>query len=385
MTIRITHVVPTLGRGGAERQLVDLVLNTEPGSFEHRVCYLRPPDGFARQLTEAGTDVVDLGVRGSIPWFHAATRLSSLLKAAPPDVLHTWLYDANLSARLASLAVPRIPTVTSLQFTDYEPGSIRGNGWPAWKVGLLRRLDAASARWSKPSFVACSAHVKQSAVRYLGVKEASVRVIYNSVDPRRLVSRADDGRALRRSLAIPADGVLFLNVGRLDPQKGQRYLLSAFQKLAETSPRAYLAVAGDGPMKKELTQLASELKVSERCRFLGSRDDIQTCLAMADVFVFPSVSEGFGIALMEAMYKGLPCIASRLGAICELVEDGKSGLLVTPESAVALFEAMSTLYRDAALRARLGARSEEEAKSRFQVRATMPQWEALYRELAQRD
>lgn len=384
MAIRILHVIPSLGRGGAERQLVGLVSNTSRPEYEHVVCHLQPPDSFAADIRRAGHAAIGLNLRGKRPLLAAASRLVQLLRSQRPDIVHTWLYDANVSARLARSATGRIPMITSLQSTDYEPDTIRAANLSRVKVGALRLLDKASAGYAAPLFVACSHSVEQSARQRLGIPQSRIRVIYNSVDPDTLLCEPEEPGRLRRSLEIPADALVYLNVGRLDPQKGQSCLLRAFQKVATAEPRAYLVMVGDGPLASELRQLATELGIIRQVRFTGRRNDIGACLEMADVFVFPSRFEGLSLALAEAMFKGLPCIASRIAPHLEIIVDESAGILITPDSADELAAAMVRLRDDPAYREQLGRRGRESALPRFHSKATTPQWESLYREVAQK-
>jgi glycosyltransferase involved in cell wall biosynthesis len=246
------------------------------------------------------------------------------------------------------------------------------------KVSTLRRLDQLSARWTASRFVASANFVKKSAQEHLGIPESSIEVIYNSVDPETLRCQAGEAQQVRKSLAIPADGVVFLNVGRLDPQKGQEYLLRAFQKAATVAPNAFLVIVGEGPLRERLTAVAEGLGVSDRVRFPGRRPDVGALLEMADVFVFPSLFEGLGLALVEAMFTKLPCIVSRIDVLLEVITDQESGLVVAAASADELAEAMIRLYSDPARRKELGAQAEQIATARFHQQVTIPQWENFY-------
>jgi glycosyltransferase involved in cell wall biosynthesis len=186
---------------------------------------------------------------------------------------------------------------------------------------------------------------------------------------------------LRQDFAIPASGFVFVTTGRFAPEKGQANLLRAFQRVTTAVPDAYLAMVGDGALAPALRQLAAQLGVETRVKFLGRRRDVGTCLAMADVFVFPSLLEGFGIALAEAMFKGLPCIATRVGPVPELIIDGQTGLLVAPGAVDELADAMLVLCRDPAQREMLAQQGRQDAGQRFASNVIMPQWEALYRQV----
>ena len=375
--VRILHLITDLDRGGAQRQLVSLVSGLSGNGYEHIVCYLRPPSDFQEELQRNGLNVVGLNVSGPTKWLTAAARLARLVKSYQPDIVQTWLMDANISARLNQLMGPRIPLITSLQNADYEPETIQAANLPRKKVSALRWVDQFTARLTKPRFVACSNFVMRSARDRLEIPESSFDVIYNSVDPETLHCQPGEAQRLRESLTIPPDGFVFLNVGRLDPQKGQEYLLQAFQQVAAAVPNVFLAIAGDGPREKRLKDMANELGIVDQVRFMGRRSDIGACLEMADVFVFPSLFEGLPLALVEAMFKNVPCIVSRIATLLEVIDED-SGLLVAPGSADELAAGMMELYSNPERRKILGARAGEVAAARFHRRVTAPQWQNLY-------
>src|SRR2546425_424719 len=148
MAIRIFHVILTLRRGGAERQLVDLVVNTRREEFEHIVCFFHPPDDFAADLRDSGHTVISLNLTARRPWFSAAWKLSALLRKYRPDVAHSWSYDADISLRLTQCGLRQVPQVTSLQIPTYDPEAIRAANLPRCRVNGLRWIDLVSARWT---------------------------------------------------------------------------------------------------------------------------------------------------------------------------------------------------------------------------------------------
>lgn len=381
--ISVLHIITTLCRGGAERQLVNLVSNTDRTAFRHTVCYLHPPGDFAGELKAAGHEVICLNLPRKWPWLFAPARLMPLVRALRPDLIQTWLFEGDVAARL-STPTRAIPIINTLHLTSYEPGTIAAGNWPPKKVEVLRQIDRLTARWKRPLFIAVSEAVKRSAMRHLGLPASDVRVIYNSIDQSTLHCEPDEPRRLRQEAQIPDTGFIFINVGRLAPQKGQSVLLRAFAPVAAALPDAYLVLVGEGPEEEALASLARELGVSERVRFLGQRQDVGACLEMADAFIFPSLFEGFPLAPIEAMLKGLPCIVARIDPVLELFADGETGMLVAPGSVEELAAAMIKLYREPELRRRLGQRAHAEASQRFDSRTGLRAWENLYRELAPR-
>jgi len=383
MPIRVLHLITTLGRGGAERQLVNLVCNTRPEEFEHVVCYLHPPGDFSEELRQAGHEAVCLNLPRRWPWLFAPLRLMPTLHKYQPDIIQTWLLEADLAARFSTLT-SSIPIVNTLHLTTYEPETIAAGGWPPWKLAVLCQIDRFTAKWARPLFVAVSETVKESAVRHLRVPESSVRVIYNSVNQETLRSEPGDAAQLRAQLGIPASSFVYVNVGRLDPQKGQSYLLHAFKEVSRQHKDMYLAFVGDGPLFGELEELARTLEIADSVKFLGRRVDVGACLELGDAFVFPSLFEGLPLAPIEAMLKGIPCIATSIGPMQEIFTDRENALLVAHGSIPELAAAMSEIYSKPDLRKHLATSAKTLAFQRFDSGMGLQAWEHLYREIGYR-
>jgi glycosyltransferase involved in cell wall biosynthesis len=173
-----------------------------------------------------------------------------------------------------------------------------------------------------------------------------------------------------------------VNVGRQEFQKGQAYLVEAMAELATLRPRAVLLVAGrQGNQSAHLNRLVATRKSGDRVRFLGYREDIPNLLASADVFVFPSLYEGLGGALIEAMAAGLPIVASNLRATREILEPGRNAILVPPESPSHLAAAVLRLLNEDKMRVEFGARSRSLFEQRFTLEGSVGRMVAMYQKV----
>ncbi len=246
---------------------------------------------------------------------------------------------------------------------------------------ILRLIDKLTARATKPRFVACSRTVAKSYKKRLGIAPSDIEIIHNFVAPQNLRCEPGKPTEIRHSLDIPEDAFIYIEVGRLDPPKGQSYLLKAFQKVLLKVPQAYLILIGTGPSENDYRQLSKSLTIEHRVHFPGRIKNIGAYLEMSDVFVFPTLFEGFGIALIEAMAKGMPCIASRIDALEEIIDDDVSGLFVEPKSETELAKMMIRLYKNPELRERLGQAASKKVKSQFIADVLIPKWEKLYSEI----
>jgi glycosyltransferase involved in cell wall biosynthesis len=173
-------------------------------------------------------------------------------------------------------------------------------------------------------------------------------------------------------------------VGNLYPVKGHRYLLEAVPRILETCPSAVFLVAGRGTCEEALREQARSLGIDTRVRFLGLRQDVPFLLAIGDVFVLPSLSEGLSIAILEAMAAGKPVVTTRVGGNPEVVVDGETGLLVEPADAQALASAITRVLTRPTEARRLGLNGLARMKSRFTTGAMVRAYEAIYDEVLKR-
>jgi glycosyltransferase involved in cell wall biosynthesis len=172
-----------------------------------------------------------------------------------------------------------------------------------------------------------------------------VVTIYNGMDVKPYIDSSLTREEARTRLGLPdKDIFVYGTVGRLVETKGQEVLLKAFAKVYEKYLESWLILAGEGRLESELRALAVELNISERVMFLGYRTDIPEVLKACDVFVLPSIAEGLGLALLEAMASELPVIASRVGGVPEILNSSKLGTMVSPGSAEELASAMKVLH-----------------------------------------
>src|SRR5688500_17537925 len=158
--VKVLHLIPTLTSGGAERQVVNLVGSTSGKIINHTVCVIGEADFFAPAIRKAGYKVIKLGIYRKHPFFRAALKFRGVIAEEKPDIIHSWLYDANISARLAVFFNVKMPIITSFQLADYEPEATRIANWHPQKIRGLKAIDKLTSLTTKPYFVPCSEFVK---------------------------------------------------------------------------------------------------------------------------------------------------------------------------------------------------------------------------------
>ena len=375
--IKILHLIETLRPGGAERLLQTTIKHLNSDRFQSVVVALSPPLDLREDFERLGVPVYCLNMRGRLDWRRGILALNRILRRYRIHIIHTHLFYANFYGRIASLfsSVPIV--VSSLHNADYTNESKRRFGY------RLRKLaDFFTARLINSCFIAVSEAVRDDYQHHMGLK--NIAVLPNWIDLEEFI-RQDRGvsEQLRNEFRIAPEEFVLISVGKLRiKQKGQQYLVQAMCEIKAVIPQVRLLLVGDGPDKESLQELSRSLSLEPFVVFAGQRRDIARLLAMADLFVFPSVYEGFGIALVEAMASGKPVVASRVEGILEVVTHEVSGLLVEPQSPREIADAVIRLYRDSSLNERLGEQGKKKALEFFCARTRISQLESIYISLA---
>jgi glycosyltransferase involved in cell wall biosynthesis len=182
-----------------------------------------------------------------------------------------------------------------------------------------------------------------------------------------------------RAELAPPHTVVMLTAARMHPEKGYEHLIDALPAVAQRAQRPWiLAIAGTGPFEAAYRQRVERLGVAARVRFLGFRKDLPDLMAAADIFVLASVAEAFGLALAEALYLGTPVVSTTAGAIPEIVEDGRSGLLVPPGDSGALAAALASLIDDVERRRTLAGAGRDKIIRSFRFEDMIQAYEQVY-------
>ena len=379
---RILHLIDSLGYGGAERQLVLNVTGIQGEEFDNYVCYVHAPNDLERDLSRSGIPVLSLDAAGKHQWPTAILRLCKLLRSLQIDLIHTSLFNSDILGGVAGrlCGVPVIGTIcNTADITERLLDNPRVN---RFKLTVSNSAWGFAIRSLHQKSIAVSYAVKDSAMRNYGVAENKIAVIYRSVaEPWNSPGMIGDIGILRKDLGIDGAYPILLNVGRLVPQKGQRYLIQAMPSVIERFPQAHLLIAGDGPLKESTATLCRELGVSQHVSLLGQRNDIRSLLELSDIFVFPSLYEGLGGALMEATSAGKPCVASRVGPLPEVLDGGNSGRLVSSQSPEELAQAIIYLGENREAAQTMGQRGKQVAVEMFNVNNNVRRLEEVYQEV----
>ncbi len=370
-SIRVVHLIEALGPGGAERLLYTNLKHFDPQRVRSTVITVYPhATHWLEPITALGVPVVPLNCRNVREIPKGIRTLRTWLLANQPDLIHSHLWAANIIGRVAG-RLTGTPVISSVHNPDHEAEAwADGADVSLTKRRMVRALDRWTAHVGSNRLIAVSEYVRQSANRHLGVSLNSIELVYNPIDTDLLQAAPATSRSeLLRACGLPSDTFILLNVARVSPQKGLLYALRALPSILERYPSAHLVSVGattDPSWLGQLEQEAKTLGLTDHFHVLGGRRDVIDFLRACDVFIFPSLYEGLGIALIEAMAAGCACVASSAGPIPEVVSDGEDGILVPPGDPEAIAAAVCRLLDNESLRVRLGTAATKTALSRFQ-------------------
>lgn len=363
------------GVSGSENHLLTLLASLDKTQFEMELCILAEPRHFsllqdyARQLEHAGVHVFFRAVRRyfdeRIVW-----NLASYMKARRFDIVHTHLIHADLYGTVAA-KLAGVPVIISSQHNDDQFRRSR----------LIIWLNRLLARW-QTKIIVISDWVGKFLQEVEGIPAEKITRIHYGLDPKPIEALADQ-LYLRQQFSIPSDALVIGTIGRLTLQKGQRYLLEAVCLLKSDFPNLRVVIIGDGELRAELEQQAKTLDITDNVIFTGSRiyHETMRLLSGMDIFVFPSLWEGFGLVLLEAMALKKPIVASRVSAIPEIVIDGENGRLVSPGKAEQLAQSITMLLQMPSLFHKMGLSGYQRLLQHFSVETMAAKTISLYQSL----
>lgn len=362
---------PRVARSGAERHLE--VLAAAQVGAGHGVSVILLARGLARmtdspdlwpELVAAGVAVrvVPQGPVGSSVWrrlsrFRTIPDLVHEVRRSNADVVHTHLLYASQVGKVAARLARSGAVVDS--FHNDEPFLANRS----WRL-RLRSLDRITAQ-----YIAISSAVRARLVDDVGLPSEKVHVVRYGVPLAAPVASRSEARA---RLSLPEAGAIVGYVGRLVPQKRLEVLVEAMASL----PDVTLALIGEGELRADLEELCAAL--GSRARFLGLRPDAASLMSAFDVFCLPSRWEGLGVVLLEAMAAGIPIVGSRHGAIPEVLDGGRAGLVFDPDDALGLASAVQSLLDDPRLASTLVASARERLSTAFSVEEMMRKTDEVY-------
>jgi len=390
---KVIHIITRLDMGGSAQNTLLTALNHDRQRYS--VCLIKG-SSHESAMTEAETQLVNQQLAAAKKQGIEITNLSPLvrrispfndlkafvsifriLRTSKPDIVHTHTSKAGILGRLAAW-MARVPIIIHTAHGHVFYGHF---GRSLSRIFL--QIEKLLGRITHHQ-IGLTPEEGNDYLRLSVSKPSNTTVIHSGVDVQRFIEGAKQRPRKRKELGIPADSLVIGYVGWLIPIKGVTYLVSAMARILEQHPKSLLVLVGKGDDKGNeeinLKEQVERAGLADKVRFLGWRSDVDEIMGCFDIFVLPSLNEGMGRVLVEAMAAGLPIVASRVGGIPDLVKDGQNGLLVPPVDTPALENAISALLEDKKKRKRMGKAGKKMCRP-YSAEAMVEQIDDLYREL----
>jgi glycosyltransferase involved in cell wall biosynthesis len=365
--MRALHIQKAKGVSGSERHLLALLPSLAEAGVDVRMIVVAAPgaERFVDALRATGVDTITLRAGPDVnPLLLPA--IWREIRRFGPDLVHTHLIHADLHAPVPS-RVAGVPCLSSMH--GMHPFFRRAPWRTLW--GAAHSLNELT--------IAISDEVARFLAEQRLARPDRIRVVRYGIDPHGWGRSPEERERARERLGLEPGDVAVGMASRLVPGKGHDLALAATAAARAGDPRLKLLIAGDGPLRAEL-----ERDAGEGVRLLGFLDGIGDLLAACDVFLFPTEpwwGEGFGLAALEAMASGLPIVATAVGGMPEMVEEGRTGMLVEPRDTDGLRDALAGLARDEERRRAMGREARARVEREFSLEVMRDRTLEVYREV----
>ena len=351
--MRVLHVNTHMNIGGIGQYIVSLAKSLKRKKVE---CFVASSGGeLEAELVRLDIRHTPLDMNTKFEFgpkvFHSASRLVQMIKENKIDLIHAHTRVSQVASYLASRrsGIPYIATC---------------HGY--FNAKLSRRLFDT---WGE-KVVAISEAVKGHLEKDFNIDPERIEVIYNGIDLGRFSNTysTDQIAMAKKSLGIPRDVVVIGTMGRLSSVKGQKFLIEAMKEIALKSKNTRCLMIGSGREEEPLRALSKSLGLEDKIIFTGAAYmDIPLYISCIDVFVLPSIEEGLGLALLEAMSLGRPCVASATGGIRDIINDGVNGVLTPVGDSMSIANAVLKILNDKSFAKNISGRAVDFVKGRFSI------------------
>ena len=367
--IKILYLFNHLRYGGAEVGLATTLKYIDRTEFACAVVSIEKRGAVGEEIEKTGTRVIYLDTTPSLFNLPLILKILKIVKKEKPDILHTSLFYSNFFGRIAALLLLRArPVVITEERSMYTEKRF-------YHVILDNILSRVTDK-----IIACSRSVVDFTVRQEKIPERKFHLIYNAVDSARFdIPESKD--EIRRRYGLSGKDFVVGTVGSLIPKKGHRFLIEACSDLVKSIPDIKLLIIGEGESREALERLVRSVGISQRVRFLGPRKEVPEIVKMMDLFVLPSLQEGFPRTLLEAMYMGLPVCASNISGIPEIIRNGQNGLMFEPADPSGISRQIFSLCSDAGFRKNLGSNARKTVEAGYLPEDYLRNLEGLYLKL----
>lgn len=356
--VKIAYIISSSEIGGTEKMLLLMLENLTRQNF-------RCPVVFA--IKGKGKFTEELGARGiKTRIFNLKTNpllFISLVKAVKheaPDIIHSFLFYGNLAGRICGRLLKTKTVISSQRSVD------------SWRKWYHWKIDRLTSKWSD-IIISNSFAGKQALVEKARISPGKIIVIPNGISSGKLKCTID-----RKSLGLKTSDTVIGAVGNLRKAKGHIYLVKAAEIVLKQFPDAAFVIAGEGELGEYLAREAKRRGIESRFTFTGFRSDVEELIQLFDIFVLPSLWEGFPVSLLEAMKYGKPVIAFGVADVPYIIEDGKSGFVVPVKDYGQLASKIKFLIKNNNLREQAGKQAEKRLGEKFSLKLMLKRYVSVY-------
>ncbi len=367
MTYHVCLAIDGSFVGGGQRHVLDLARDLKKNGLSVTV-FTSEKGAFSIFLEKNAIPyrIIPMG-KFPAPWRLPAWKTA--LRELNPDLLHLHGGMAGFWGLWASGGNPPYKIVYTIHGVHYIHQPFFLYRWVRWFLDLLLK--------NRADRVICVSEHDAGWVRKLKIADPEkIRVIHNGIN----ILPMPDTPSSISSVVLPPDAFVVVVIGRLSFEKGQRYAIEAMSQLVKKHPSIHLLIVGDGEEKPSLEKRVERLNLKNNVHFLGFRRDVPSILGFADLNFMPSLWEGLPLSLLEAMAGGLPSVATRVGGVPEIVQDGVEAILVPPKNPGQMAKAIERLYLDSEFRSQMGLSARRKAQS-FEQSKSYARTREIYKDL----
>jgi len=377
--IKVMHVITTLGPAGAETMLCRIAAGMDGTRFENEIVSLRDILDQAEGMRAIGVRVRTLGMKKSVPNPLLVMRLARWIRESKPDVIHTWMYHANMVGALAARLAGDVPVVWGIHHSAPDPRVDKR------RTVQVNRICALMSRKFPARIVCCS----EASLRFhkeLGYAAEKLELIPNGVDLEQFRPDPVARFSVREEVGIPTDALLIGMAARFHPQKDHRNFIQAAEQLHKQMPGVHFLLCGLNVtwQNTRLVEWIEAAGIRDCCHLLGVRRDVARLFAAMDLATTSSVSgEAFPVVVVEAMASRTPCVVTDVGDSALIVD--KTGSVVAPRDPDALAEAWRKLIEAGpGVRHNLGMSARRRVQQHFALPVIVDRHQAIYAQVAAR-
>jgi len=366
---RVLHLISSSGFLGAENVVLELSKETAKQGYWVTIGILENRNNLHMELADRarseGLQVQIFPCKGRYDYRTIAS-IQDFIDRERPDILHSHNYKSN--------------------FYAWRALSGRKISWIITNHGKRLGVKLSIYNWLNILFmkkankiVAVSQTLADEMIQY-GISSSRMHIIDNGVNLERFTNLLEHND-LRKSFGLNGNHKIIGTIGSLTEEKGHIYIIEAARQVIDKHPECRFLIIGDGSQRHSLEEKVSHLRLTGEVLFTGSRKDVPEILSMLDAFVLPSLKEGLPMALLEAMASKVPVIATSVGAIPKVVEDGISGILIPPKNSDAIAEAINTMLSDGNSAKEMGLKGFEKVRDHYSSKQMAEKYLTVYQEL----